>query len=292
MTRLDHPEEWSEEERAAVAAAFAPLINAYVPWSESIARSLTSAVTLSIGPALQKLSDSIAQIYTPQFRPLFESIAKIAARIFPENWNGIHKPKFGELESILLDEGIPLMWVPGPEILEALMNASDASARRRVIGRRWRGVVADCETALAAVKHPGLVDARYFATRCAAALRDGHSEAAQALAANLLDSVLSTLLDKERRLKLTKNDFKRTGIKLDLDDFGIRAAFTFAPVWHAHAQFWVEKGDQIPRKFGRHPSVHAVSRAQYTRINAAIALMLVTSVLCFLNSELPSSDSR
>jgi hypothetical protein len=38
--------------------------------------------------------------------------------------------------------------------------------------------------------------------------------------------------------------------------------------------------------FGRHPSVHGVSRAQYSRINAVISLMLVTSVLKFFNVEL------
>lgn len=89
------------------------------------------------------------------------------------------------------------MWVPGPEIVEAIFKAEDASERRRVVGRRWKGIITDCEAVLEGVTYAGLEDERDFALDCVPALREGHTNAAQALAANLLDSVLRRCLDKE-----------------------------------------------------------------------------------------------
>ena len=120
--------------------------------------------------------------------------------------------------------------------------------------------------------------------KCVRAIRDGHGEAAQALSANLLDSILRSWVDKTNLKKITQNHFTKTGVKIDLEDYEIRAAFVVAPVWHAYAQYRTEAGDPIPSKFARHASAHAVTRRQYTRINAVMGLMLVTSVLKFLDS--------
>ena len=166
------------------------------------------------------------------------------------------------------------------------MPGRSAADRRRTLGRRWRGVLADCASVLNTIDHPRLIDGRAFAINCADALRAGHHRAAQALAANLLDSLLRGNLDAAVRTQLTRNTFRSNGSKIDLDAYEVRMALTFAPVWHAYAQYRTEHGDRVPRAFGRHPSAHAVSRAQYTRINAVIALMLVTSVLRFLDAEM------
>lgn len=230
------------------------------------------------------MAESLTQSYRPQWLEIFESFRKIAGRIYPENWDGVDKPKLGDIEAILLDEGIPLMWVPGPRILAALLDAPDPPARRRIIGQRWKGVLSDCEVALATIDLADLSDERDFAVKCAKALRDGHTEASQALSANLLDSVLRGWYDEAARRTLTKNQFKKSGVKIDLDDYEIREAFTVAPVWHAYAQYRPENGDPVPSKFARHASAHSVSRRQYTRINAVIGLMLVTSLLKFLDT--------
>lgn len=44
-----------------------------------------------------------------------------------------------------------------------------------------------------------------------------------------------------------------------------------APIWRAYAEYWENQGDPIPRAFGRHPNAHAVSRTQYSRVNAVIS---------------------
>ncbi|AKV72207.1 hypothetical protein SXIM_00003 [Streptomyces xiamenensis] len=103
----------------------------------------------------------------------------------------------------------------------------------------------------------------------------------------MLDSLLQRHFSKALRIKLTKNDFKEKGIRFELDAYKFKVACTFAPVWYAHARYYPADGDPIPRTFGRHPSAHGVSRLQYSRINTIYALMLVTTVIKFFDTELP-----
>ncbi|WP_405789305.1 hypothetical protein OG753_18930 [Streptomyces sp. NBC_00029] len=151
------------------------------------------------------------------------------------------------METLLVDEGIPLMWVPGPGTVQAFLDAADAAARRRLIGQRWKGITNYCEGVLDAVKHPDLQAARSFALDVVNALRDGHTSAAQALAANLLDSILQRDLSQALRVELTRNNFKKNGDKFKLDAYKFRTACTFAPVWYAHAKYYPANGDaRIP----------------------------------------------
>lgn len=280
---LDFYNNWQKSLGKKLSESLAPRI--------SIPRTLMGPTFKPFGgfnPAHSSLA-GLARILTTQGRQwqkIFESIGRISSRVYPENWEGVSpRPSLAELEGFLVDEGIPLMWIPQPAAVQAILRADTASVRRRVIGRRWRGIVTDCEEVLRNIDHDALLEERDFALSCVNALRDGHARPAQALAANLLDTALCHL-DNDLRRELTNNKFKQNGVRINLDDYTIRAALTFAPVWSAHAQFWIDKGDAVPRVFGRHPSVHAVSRQQYTRINAVIALMVVTSVLKFFDVEL------
>ncbi|MFC8897880.1 hypothetical protein [Streptomyces cinereoruber] len=234
---------------------------------------------------IRKVMEPFNLHYKQQWQGIFESLAQIRDRIYPENLRDA-TPALEVLEKLLIDEGVPLMWVPGPKAVEALLDAPDAATRRRIIGRRWKGIVNDCEAVLASIDHPRLAEPCEFAHNCVDALRDGHTNPAQALAANLLDTLMRKHFDSASRAKLTKNEFKKKGVKFNLDDYKIRVALTFAPVWYAHAEYWPKNGDPIPGTFGRHPSAHGVSRTQYKRINAVMALMLVTSVLKFFDLEL------
>ncbi|MFD0372853.1 hypothetical protein [Streptomyces sp. NPDC127114] len=260
-------------------------------------------VPLGVGAAVETLrkqmadltgfNDAIRQALEPytafqaeRWQRLFSSMAEAVRSIYPENLREL-APGLDEMETLLVDEGIPLMWVPAPRTVQALLEAPDAATRRRLIGRRWKGITNDCEAVLEGVEHPALQDARGFALDVVDALRGGHTNAAQALAANLLDSLLRGHVTETLRVQLTRNDFKAKGIKFKLDDYKFKVACTFAPVWYAHAKYFPAKGDAIPRTFGRHPSAHGVSKLQYSRINAIYALMLVTSVIKFFDTEMP-----
>ncbi|MFE9427716.1 hypothetical protein ACFYNO_32655 [Kitasatospora sp. NPDC006697] len=250
---------------------------------DGIARGLLELA--SVHDTVRRSLDPFFQNYKAQWQSIFETLAEMVRRAFPANLREA-EATLAELEPLLLDEGIPLMWVPRAATVSALLDAPDAGTRRRIIGQRWRGIITDCEAVLDNVTHPDLRDDRGFARDVASALKAGHTNAAQALAANLLDSILQHHLDDALRVQLTKNDFKTKGVKFKMDDHLFMTACTFAPVWYAHAKYFPKNNDRIPRTFGRHPSVHGVSRTQYSRINAVYALMLVTSVIKYLDGEL------
>jgi hypothetical protein len=48
---------------------------------------------------------------------------------------------------------------------------------------------------------------------------------------------------------------------------------------HAIAEFHGMPGESMPVKFNRHASVHRVSRTQFNRTNALVALMLVVPLI-------------
>ncbi|MFJ4501231.1 hypothetical protein [Streptomyces sp. NPDC088864] len=240
----------------------------------------------SFNSSLRSLFKSFNYSYASQWQGIFESLQRLRSRFFPENWEGVDRPSIEAFETLLIDEGIALMWVPGPKVVQALLDADTTAERRRIIGRRWKGITADCEAVLESVTHPNLLDAKKFGIDCVRALQDGHTTPAQALVGNLLDSVLRSNFDDASRIEITRNNFKKNGVRFNLDDYKLRVAFTLAPVWCAHAKYRTEDGDPIPRTFGRHPTTHAVSRAQYSRINAVMGLMVVTSVIKFLDVEL------
>jgi hypothetical protein len=196
--------------------------------------------------AFGPLNALIAQ-QSQQWGSLFEALRTLAENFLPSNWKNVQHPDFKTIEAILLDEGIPLAWVPSPEILQALFDAQGAVARRRIIGKRWRRVVADCELALKEVSHPTLERHQSFAQDVVRALNAGHTSAAQALAANLLDSILRRNFDKQSFKSVTAN--KKGSDRFDLDDYRVKAAFTLAPIWRAYAEYRQNQGDPIPRAF-------------------------------------------
>ncbi|WP_326763284.1 hypothetical protein OG978_47060 (plasmid) [Streptomyces sp. NBC_01591] len=198
------------------------------------------AITRALAPL------TAATFQTARWHQVFSSLAEAARSIYPENLREL-APRLDEMETLLVDEGIPLMWVPGPSTVQVLLEAPDAAARRRLIGQRWNGIVNSCEDALEEVRHPDLQDVRSFALDVVDALRDGHTSAAQALATNLLDSILQRHLSQALRVELTRNDFKKNGAKFKLDAYKFRTACTFAPVWYAHAKYFPANGGTIGR---------------------------------------------
>ena len=143
-------------------------------------------------------------------------------------------------------------------------------------------IVVDCEQVFGEISHSRLTSHVNLAKKSSVALNTGHTEASQALSANLLDSILGEHLPKAAYKEVTR----KKGSRLDIDEYELQTALVLAPAWRAYARFWREEGDPIPYQFARNASAHAVSRRQYSRVNAVIALMLVASTLKLINEYL------
>lgn len=253
---------------------------------------LTLDYTRLFGPALnfenlglKNLMDtSSVKVFTDlygsqrqQFESIFEQVHRALDLVVPPNWRGVRR--LDQIETLALDEGLALAWVPPADVLNALIAARSQQERRRILGRRWKRIVAACRESLETTSTADVIQYRLFSLKVIDMLVDGHPEGAQALAANLLDTMLLETLDKTSVRQVT--DQRK---RLSIDDLPWRAAMVFGGIWGSHTEFWRSRGDAIPRGFSRHGSVHAVSRIQYSRINALIALMHVTSYIMLLDS--------
>jgi hypothetical protein len=215
-----------------------------------------------------------------QFAVLLANVSKALRTALPPNWldESVSFPK--DLETLLLDEGLPLAWVPSPEVLVRLFAASTPAERRQIIGRRWKSITIACLAELADVRAKRLKEHVHFATEAAATLLGGSSASSQALSANLLDSILRTEFEDHDRRRFTGRKQR-----LDIEDYPIRVAIVLGGIWGAHGEYWPNRGDKIPRTFSRHGSAHGVSRRQYSRVNSVIALMHVVALLRLLEAD-------
>ena len=122
-----------------------------------------------------------------------------------------------------------------------------------------------------------------FATASLDALDAGHTEAAQALAGSLIDSLVTTYFGKDKLRFRPDKKGKRT--KDAYNEFTVHEFVALAPMWQVYQQFWVDEGDTVPTTFNRNATAHTVSRRQFSRRNAVQAVMFACSLLYYLNRQ-------
>lgn len=295
---------WQREQGAALATTVAEVLAPqYQRWlkelSSSVARIEFPALKLDYGalfPDFGRLQSDLLKSVLPSLelfheaqREQFAQLIGVARRAveaqLPPNWRAeaISVPK--DLEVLLLDEGLALAWVPPPAVLTRLFNASSASERRRILGSRWKVITNACIEELDSVRDSSVSSHVRFARKAADALLAGSPEASQALSANLLDTVLRAEFSATDRKSITGQR-----ARLDIDGYPLRVAIVLGGIWGAHGEFWPENGDKVPRAYSRHGTVHGVSRRQYSRINAVLALMHVVSILRLIEVDLREDD--
>jgi hypothetical protein len=201
----------------------------------------------------------------------------------PPNWQDIKDPDWDAVLTIMND-GIPLIWVPRASIVGRLMNAESVEDRLAILEHASREIADDCEAVLSEVTAPQLVPLADLTADSGRALRDRHCTASQALSANVFDTWLRDAVRRGVLFTPPKNggfyENVRSQIKPITDDvrlIELKASGALTPVLMALAKF--KPGGPVPTKFGRHATAHAAGSEQYSDVNAVIALMLTTSVL-------------
>jgi hypothetical protein len=183
------------------------------------------------------------------------------------------------------DEGIPLAWVPRAEIVVDLTAAPDAGTRDTILVARMPEIVEDCRQRLAEVLEADLQHLNGLAGDALRALEQANPTAAQALAANVFDTLLRDVRHRGRLFAGSTGRFKyqhvTSGITPVSDEtlVGVyRVTCVLTPVLKALAEFNFET-DPVPGRFTRHATAHRAGTTQYTPANAVIAIMLATSLL-------------
>lgn len=113
---------------------------------------------------------------------------------YPPNWEESPGQDVDDLAdkaiAIIQEEGIPLVWVPRPEIVRALVGAADADARDTILLASRDDISDDCTAALTEITDAELVPLADLGAAALAALRDERAAPAQALATNVFDTLL------------------------------------------------------------------------------------------------------
>ncbi|MBB5161591.1 hypothetical protein [Mycobacterium sp. AZCC_0083] len=231
-----------------------------------------------VDAASQQVVDALL-ISRPRFQELIDQAIRAAAYMstrlresLPINW-----PRDGRLNgvwAVLTEDGLPLVYVPRAEIVQAVLDAENYADRVRVLVGRRDDVIDDCRTAINATQlHPSVADLGDFVREALTLLAERRFAGAQSLAANLCDTIIrGTMPPRRPYSQMVKTiDESRLGDEL------LSVSLAFRPV----LQFYVpwNPGDPPAARLRRHCTAHFVSPEQLTERNATIAVMLATSLL-------------
>jgi len=212
---------------------------------------------------VKQFSRALAGINWDQLRTIFE-------RVLPSNLRSV-----GDLVAVAafaLNEGLPLAWVPRPEILDELVSAATAEDRVAILDRHADDIMDDCDAVLKDIAHE-------WAEQCRLAIRSFRHDLeapAQSHASNIIDSIVYTVLGKTGR-----DDAKKRAHE-DYGDLPIHVAvenLVLRPLFLGFAKWYPGGTDPIPDHFARHTTAHAVGQpGVFSRRNALVAVMLATSL--------------
>ena len=176
------------------------------------------------------------------------------------------------LNELVVEDGIPVIWVPRADVVLELFAATDTEARLSVLVRRQAEIVDDCRAVIGNLAKRGRK--RVLAKQAIDAYSDGHMAAGQALAVLVTDEAV--------RNEVFGGSYKSIPAKVrrDLGQSPVtrmRLAAAFAPLARLYTEWY--PGQPVVPHLLRHISVHHAREEQYTQTNALIAIMLMTSIV-------------
>lgn len=255
----------------------------WLPAIEIINASVRSTPAPLLGQASALIGQSLVENMQDVLQPIFDALphlADLTRGAWPANLS-VTQVDFDvdTLKLLMMDEGLPIAWVPRSETVRMVFAAESPAARRAVYGRRWQSLVTDCERLTDRMNSVATIRYVRFLRAAIRSIREGHSESAQALAATTLDTAVAEFFDLN-----TYKEWIGTKARIEPDELSVRRFFITCQLWGIHRQFHARDGDSIPGTFNRHGSVHAVSARQYSRLNAVLGLAHLTSLLWAIDS--------
>jgi hypothetical protein len=260
---------------------FTLLDKALEPFAESLrfeiggAQAAIAIVLDQLGPinfGLGAIASDLGQHLLPAFDD--ELMARVREYIEagqPPNLRGIYE--YDDLFAITLDEGIPLAWLPRTEIVEVLLTLHSCEARERLLVDSSDEILDDCLAALESTEGE-------YADRCREAIatyRDGHPEAAQSHAANIVDSLVLDVCPRRGR------DRFKAHARIDVEPLTLdqmRTNLAVRPLVRAFVTWSAGSGRRPPEQFSRHATAHAAGEpGVFSPLNGLLAIMLASSLV-------------
>ena len=271
--------------QAALTQQLQPVLDAFrVQFAASMGQALAPQLEQILLPELEVFR-GLAGSVIPQLIKLPPLDLGLPADWFPRNWEDVPDLDVGKAMGIVLEEGVPLIWVPRPAIVARLVGAADADARDGILLSSGDDIAVDCLTVIGEITDAQLKPLAGLAAEAVASLRSGHSSSAQALAGNLFDTLLR---DATRRGVIfaappagqfqyarVRNQIKPVSYNTVIRRF--RPDCVLSAALPALQRY--DPSDPPPARFVRHATAHSAGPEQYTPVNAIIAVMLMTSML-------------
>jgi hypothetical protein len=199
----------------------------------------------------------------------------VVVEALPPNW----PPGLDYERAIdLANEGIPVVWVPPGEVLTELVEVENRAARMAVLRSHADELANAIDETFDTVTHPDLAGQVPLARLALKAWREGHIEAAQALAVAVTEAIVTRHYSKGRGYKEVR-DAAKFHLDGDIAVSELRLAVAVAPIWSFYTSWWPSSGDPAPEALSRHVTVHQADISHYTPDNALIAILLQTAVL-------------
>ena len=196
LTRLTGPPVWSKAVLAAAATARLSVPTTVRIFENNWMSSYTSPLSSLVVPAgsfqssLHQISGTINRLFTADLFRKFDTLRGLFREWLPDNLRDVDASMWMWLLRISSKDGTCLAWAPRAEIVAELLPLRRSEDRLRCLMEHRLEVVEDVEVSLKEVDHPDLLDLRQFTLQAAACIRDGHDAPAQALLANVLDTVM------------------------------------------------------------------------------------------------------
>ncbi|WP_457135589.1 hypothetical protein [Mycobacteroides abscessus] len=238
----------------------------------------------------RQIAKAVSSIQFPT--EMFNRVGQQLATLFPFNWPR-PIPDFDRIKTVLENDGIPIVHIPRAEIVQALVDADGYEARMDIIEARGDDIATDCMTVLDEKYDRGLELQIPLARRAIYAYQEGHFEAAQALAVSVCDTYLKQMFPPEPTGKNGKEKrvgYKEMAARLAIDNshdasaaWALNIGYALAPAVQFLVDWWPWDEAQPPTRLSRHVSIHNASTDHMTKVNATIAIMLVTSMSVALN---------
>ncbi|MBE7324587.1 hypothetical protein IEQ44_07975 [Nocardioides sp. Y6] len=260
------------------------------PTYPSLTRMLAShpAVTARFAPAFQTslkgsrvpdfdfgLAEHLKSLLNLDLDLDLDRFSRLIERFKPRNLRGIEIDISIAL-TLMREEAIPFALVTDPETATLLVEAADSAARKKILVQRAESIFDACDDVISLSVNDDLPQKGVLIRSAIATYRDGHHEAAQALATVILDGLVSRHPNNPQ-LKNADEGHAYIDTKHDFRD-----AFFLLPLPTAHIKTYSEEYKKSDRSmYNRHATVHTVADGQLTSGNAVQAIMLASSLLGF-----------
>lgn len=227
-----------------------------------------------------------------KIRPALRTALEITR---PENWWGTGlNPKV--LFAISKDDGIPVAWVLPSAVLIELAAAPDRNTRMSVLLAHKQEIIDQCKEIIHESDDPWVANERALIREAVAVYEDGYLAAATALAVSIGDPlakwastprIKTFKSETEEALweKTRKNKSKYAWAAFELEDADTNLSIEkilIAPVYNFFTEYHIDRGENPPDSLSRHVVAHNPTLEHFSPENALLSLMLVTSILHYM----------